>query len=177
RILLLCGRLSVAVHRHVRLRLDSLRFFVVRVCLLLILIICFMACHSFLNGLLVVCLFTFFFFQAEDGIRDATVTGVQTCALPISIDFTVCLLLVHRRYPGVRIGLSSFQWDVVRKIFSFSIYVLVLNAAGRLALQTDPLVIGATIGVSQIPYYAVANNFVVYALEFIVAIAAVVMPT
>src|SRR2546430_15361831 len=26
----------------------------------------------------------FFFFQAEDGIRDLTVTGVQTCALPIS---------------------------------------------------------------------------------------------
>src|SRR3989442_10245068 len=25
----------------------------------------------------------FFFFQAEDGIRDADVTGVQTCALPI----------------------------------------------------------------------------------------------
>src|SRR5207248_4695230 len=27
---------------------------------------------------------SFFFFQAEDGIRDRTVTGVQTCALPIS---------------------------------------------------------------------------------------------
>src|SRR5260370_11546608 len=27
----------------------------------------------------------FFFFQAEDGIRDSSVTGVQTCALPISI--------------------------------------------------------------------------------------------
>src|SRR5688572_32548323 len=27
--------------------------------------------------------FFFFFFQAEDGIRDLTVTGVQTCALPI----------------------------------------------------------------------------------------------
>src|SRR5690606_39722055 len=27
---------------------------------------------------------TFFFFQAEDGIRDFHVTGVQTCALPIS---------------------------------------------------------------------------------------------
>src|SRR5437763_7746267 len=26
----------------------------------------------------------FFFFQAEDGIRDTSVTGVQTCALPIS---------------------------------------------------------------------------------------------
>src|SRR5438445_6206224 len=32
--------------------------------------------------LLLVCLF--FFFQAEDGIRDIGVTGVQTCALPIS---------------------------------------------------------------------------------------------
>src|SRR5439155_9231453 len=28
--------------------------------------------------------FTVFFFQAEDGIRDGHVTGVQTCALPIS---------------------------------------------------------------------------------------------
>src|SRR2546430_12620035 len=28
----------------------------------------------------------FFFFQAEDGIRDLTVTGVQTCALPILAD-------------------------------------------------------------------------------------------
>src|SRR5256886_11496460 len=28
---------------------------------------------------------SFFFFQAEDGIRDLTVTGVQTCALPISL--------------------------------------------------------------------------------------------
>ena len=27
--------------------------------------------------------FLFFFFQAEDGIRDHCVTGVQTCALPI----------------------------------------------------------------------------------------------
>src|SRR5690348_17726169 len=27
----------------------------------------------------------FFFFQAEDGIRDGRVTGVQTCALPISV--------------------------------------------------------------------------------------------
>src|SRR5215467_14698899 len=33
-------------------------------------------------------LFFFFFFQAEDGIRDYKVTGVQTCALPISDAFS-----------------------------------------------------------------------------------------
>src|ERR1017187_1015764 len=30
----------------------------------------------------------FFFFQAEDGIRDTSVTGVQTCALPIFLEHT-----------------------------------------------------------------------------------------
>src|SRR5256885_6310260 len=38
------------------------------------------------------CTSRFFFFQAEDGIRDYKVTGVQTCALPIcdsKADFTV----------------------------------------------------------------------------------------
>src|SRR5260370_41890322 len=34
--------------------------------------------------MLLVSRFYFFFFQAEDGIRDSSVTGVQTCALPIS---------------------------------------------------------------------------------------------
>src|SRR5882762_3653617 len=33
--------------------------------------------------------FFFFFFQAEDGIRDSSVTGVQTCALPISDNIAV----------------------------------------------------------------------------------------
>src|SRR5437762_6373540 len=37
--------------------------------------------HAHLGGIYLV---RFFFFQAEDGIRDTSVTGVQTCALPIS---------------------------------------------------------------------------------------------
>ena len=37
-------------------------------------------------GFLVAVFCFFFFFQAEDGIRDWSVTGVQTCALPISED-------------------------------------------------------------------------------------------
>src|SRR2546430_7793312 len=56
---------------------------------------------------------TCFFFQAEDGIRDLTVTGVQTCALPISNDVVVRLLGrertarclgVEAQPPGARIA-------------------------------------------------------------------------
>src|SRR2546422_6450578 len=39
----------------------------------------------------------FFFFQAEDGIRDVAVTGVQTCALPILCNFTCAIIKSGRR--------------------------------------------------------------------------------
>src|SRR2546430_8159902 len=41
------------------------------------------SCYCFLDFLTLYLSCLFFFFQAEDGIRDLTVTGVQTCALPI----------------------------------------------------------------------------------------------
>src|SRR5258708_12926085 len=37
-----------------------------------------------MQAVVYLCRLMFFFFQAEDGIRDDLVTGVQTCALPIS---------------------------------------------------------------------------------------------
>src|SRR2546427_7021897 len=41
-------------------------------------------CDVIILLLQIICSYVvFFFFQAEDGIRDLTVTGVQTCALPI----------------------------------------------------------------------------------------------
>src|SRR5688572_27195269 len=59
----------------------------------------------------------FFFFQAEDGIRDLTVTGVQTCALPIFRDFydaEACLLVI----PGKPGDSESYQmYRVARGIY------------------------------------------------------------
>src|SRR5579885_3859086 len=45
------------------------------------------------------CYIVFFFFQAEDGIRDRNVTGVQTCALPICDD--------RRRFLGAEPGFAA----------------------------------------------------------------------
>src|SRR2546429_8557870 len=44
-------------------------------------------------------MYRFFFFQAEDGIRDVAVTGVQTCALPIS-----------KNLPGRKSDVQESQW-------------------------------------------------------------------
>src|SRR3989475_4154427 len=71
----------------------------------------------------------FFFFQAEDGIRDLTVTGVQTCALPIS------LLLFG--LAGVGVWASSVTRN---QITAFILAVTVMFALILVGL--DPLVVG-----------------------------------
>src|SRR5258708_28409075 len=50
-------------------------------------------------------MFFFFFFQAEDGIRDDLVTGVQTCALPISPDH------IHKLFRFTEAVVFSFDGD------------------------------------------------------------------
>src|SRR5206468_9597344 len=54
--------------------------------------------------------FFFFFFQAEDGIRDLIVTGVQTCALPISQAMIVQVLLATLIWA---IGAGAIGWAIL----------------------------------------------------------------
>src|SRR2546430_9932020 len=51
-----------------------------------------------------ICDGAFFFFQAEDGIRDLTVTGVQTCALPIYLG-----PIIYPRTPAEGAESGKFQ--------------------------------------------------------------------
>ena len=105
-----------------------------------------------------------------------TVMAVVQLALMV-FDFGLCWLLVRRRYPATRMRLADFNWGMTRAIFGFSLYVLVLNAGARLSFETDSIVIGAFMKVGDIPYFTVANSFIIYLMEFVIAIAAVVMPT
>src|SRR5690625_8008779 len=50
-----------------------------------------------------------FFFQAEDGIRDGHVTGVQTCALPIFIAGIVIMRILHNSIDKYRRELALFD--------------------------------------------------------------------
>src|SRR5207249_12276306 len=69
--------------------------------------------------LLIFCIF-FFFFQAEDGIRDRNVTGVQTCALPIY---------------KARLHLNNYQSDMSK--FQLMRFLFALIFCG--ALTASPL--------------------------------------
>jgi O-antigen/teichoic acid export membrane protein len=95
----------------------------------------------------------------------------------LAAQLIISLMVVRSRYAGLHVSLRDFEWGTVRKILSFSIFVLLLNVGGRLSFYTDSLVIGASLDVGSIPYYTVANSFFIYLLDFVLAIAAVVMPT
>jgi O-antigen/teichoic acid export membrane protein len=108
---------------------------------------------------------------------DASLTMLAIVQLVCSIfDFALCWGLIRRRYPAVRLRLADFDWKMTRSIFAFSMYVLVLNAGSRLSFETDSIVIGKFMNVGAIPYFTVANSFLIYLMEFLLSIAAVVMP-
>src|SRR2546429_7656930 len=61
----------------------------------------------------------FFFFQAEDGIRDVAVTGVQTCALPIYLVDPVDELRLERRaqVEEILLKLRKFSFGIIARMF------------------------------------------------------------
>src|SRR3712207_4781117 len=75
----------------------------------------------------VYCFVFFFFFQAEDGIRDIGVTGVQTCALPISGLWYVTALCISWFF-----GLSTNFW--LSRRFVFGVYWM--NRVSQFAVFT-----------------------------------------
>src|SRR3989441_12777103 len=77
----------------------------------------------------------FFFFQAEDGIRDKLVTGVQTCALPISrpgIPLAAMQGRVHL-YEGYSPQQAAFPMRVFGRMGVRA--VILTNAAGGINLE------------------------------------------
>src|SRR5690554_7676669 len=75
-----------------------------------------------------------FFFQAEDGIRDADVTGVQTCALPIWLQILAQVLLFSLGQELIKVWL-----ELAKLIMLLSKCLPVLNLFGRTGLKSKEL--------------------------------------
>src|SRR5438046_7993884 len=61
-----------------------------------------------------------FFFQAEDGIRDWSVTGVQTCALPISKQRHYVLSNTRARWTFLSVGVALLAGVRVARLVAVS---------------------------------------------------------
>src|SRR3712207_8022674 len=88
----------------------------------------------------------FFFFQAEDGIRDIGVTGVQTCALPIF--FVLCFFLHLPKQKG-----RIFQCTPLRLRLSFSLRYTFLFAPLRYVFRSEERRVGKECRSRWSPYH------------------------
>src|SRR5439155_10889689 len=81
---------------------------------------------------------SFFFFQAEDGIRAGHVTGVQTCALPIS-GFRTPRTVLARDTVELRAALPCFPAYLLKPAYSRFATQIITNCgprAGQLLLDS-----------------------------------------
>src|SRR5205085_8863772 len=99
-----------------------------------------------------------FFFQAEDGIRDLTVTGVQTCALPIyqnALEFARHFFREHKPVAvichGPQVLISA---DVVRgrKMTSWPAIQVDMRNAGARWVRSEERRVGKEGRVRSAPY-------------------------
>lgn len=95
----------------------------------------------------------------------------------LGFELVVAWMMVGRRYPMLRLSFAHFEWRMLKRILSFSLYVLILQAGTRIAFETDSLVIGGLLRLEDIPFYTVACSMAMYLTQFVIGIAAVVMPT
>src|SRR5436189_2319045 len=105
--------------------------------------------------------FVVFFFQAEDGIRDTSVTGVQTCALPIFLDFRPPVAAPSGiqgnpfgATPVSTYSRDGYNWDTVQA-GNNSIFPGVIEC-------NDPLCTSTTPGPTPVPkfnLYSVSPDF------------------
>ena len=91
-------------------------------------------------------------------------------------EFALAIVVLHRRHPGIRFGLASFDRSLVRGILGFSVFAMLLNVGNLLAFRSDALVIGARLDAAQVTFFDMGNKFFDPMTGLLIAVGAVVMP-
>src|SRR5260370_9972886 len=85
---------------------------------------------------------SFFFFQAEDGIRDSSVTGVQTCALPICSSLEIAGLGFDRLQVDEARSQGMARFINLQTVKSKTGDLVVMNRAGSIAVRSEERRVG-----------------------------------
>jgi O-antigen/teichoic acid export membrane protein len=91
-------------------------------------------------------------------------------------EFAGALFVIRKRHPGLSFSLGSFDRSAVLPIFSFSVFVLLLNVGTLLAFRLDGMVITAYLPPESATDFDVGNKFFDPLMQFLIGIGAVIMP-
>jgi len=94
-------------------------------------------------------------------------TALQTVAYAV---------LTSRLYPELRYRLRGLDREVLKKIFSFSVFSSLLHFSAALIYSADAMVIGAFLPVASVTYFAIASTLTDYTRSIIGAISRTMTP-
>jgi O-antigen/teichoic acid export membrane protein len=84
--------------------------------------------------------------------------------------------LARKTYPELSIRLSKPKWEVLRTIWSYSVYAFLITIAVQLVYQSDNLVVGAFVSASAVTFYSIGNTLCRYTQQVLGAMTATFCP-
>jgi O-antigen/teichoic acid export membrane protein len=97
--------------------------------------------------------------------------------LTVTIFQSLCFYIyIKKKYPEIKIKKEYIKFDVFKIIAGYSMFVLIANVAGKINLNTAPLVVGSMVSVSMVVFYTIGNNFIIYSFNLISGISSVLIP-
>ena len=105
------------------------------------------------------------------------IVAIAWCELFAATVGNALFVYVARRiYPELKIRLKIPRWDVLKKIWSYSVYVFLLMIAVQLVYQTDNLVVGAFVSASAVTFYSIGNSLCRYTQQLLFSMTATFTP-
>jgi len=105
------------------------------------------------------------------------IVAIAFCELLATVVGNALLLYVARRiYPELRLRLTKPRREILRKIWSYSVYAFVQTIAVQLVYQSDNLVVGAFITAAAVTYYSIGNSLCRYTQQLVGAMTMTFTP-
>jgi O-antigen/teichoic acid export membrane protein len=96
--------------------------------------------------------------------------------ITVIFEFVFPWRAVKRLNPGLRFSMADFDPDVMKSIFSFGGYMVLMHIGMKLAFQTDALVVGWGLNAQSVIDYNQSNTFIIYLIELMIGVGSVIMP-
>ena len=105
------------------------------------------------------------------------IIAIALCELLAAVVGNAMLFYLARRvYPALKIRLNKPKSEVLRKIWSYSVYAFLSTIAVQLVYQSDNIVVGAFVSASAVTFYSIGNSLCRYTQQLVAAMTATFCP-
>ena len=89
---------------------------------------------------------------------------------------TVVVILARKTYPELRVRLHRPKTEVLRQLWSYSVYAFLITVAIQVVYQTDNLVVGAFVSTAAVTFYSIGNSLCRYTDQVVGAMTLTFVP-